>query len=122
MLLNECEALGLLKTIPGGYEITEDCLSHTAVNNKVNNPIYKAICDFCESKGVTSPKWDKDAMSVIQTKYNTVDLLKAELNKRCKRLPKKIAMAYFVAALRMGAQYNTVKTNKYVKVKNQYPF
>lgn len=104
-------------------------MSYTAVNNQVNNPIYKAICEFCQSKGVTSPVWDKDAMSVIQTKYNTVDLppdhemnIYYQLNKRCKRLPKKVTLAYFIKALGMDKQYKAVRANKVIKTNKSYPF
>jgi hypothetical protein len=50
-----------------------DCLKYTAVKNKIESPIYQAICDFCLSKGSNPPIWDKDAMSVIHTKYNSAD-------------------------------------------------
>ena len=127
-LLNECEELGLIKTIPKGYEIAEESLSYTVGNNQVDNPIYKAICDFCELKGVTPPVWDKDAMSVILTKYNSVDLphdhemhISYQLDERCKRLPKKVTLGYFVKALGMDEQYKAVIASKSVKIKNGYP-
>ncbi len=80
------------------------------------------------TKGVTPPVWDKDAMSVITTKYNCVDLppdnemnISYQLNKRRKRLPKKVTLAYFVTALRMDEQYKELIAFKYVKVKKEYP-
>lgn len=128
-LLKECEALGLIKTIPDGYEITEESLIYTAVNNKINSPIYKAICDFCESKRVTPPICDKVAMSVILTKYNTLDLppdhemnVCYQLDERCKRLPSKVTLTYFIKALNMDKQYKAVITAKSVKIKNEYSF
>lgn len=58
-------------------------------------------------------------MNVIQTKYNTVDLpaynennIAFQLNQRCKRLPKEVTMAYFVKALGMAKQYETLKKEK----------
>lgn len=54
-------------------------------------------------------------MSVLLTKYNAVGLKSTEpisltyqLNKRCKNLPEKISLAYFVKALDMQEQYKAV--------------
>lgn len=128
-LLKECLALGLIKSIPNGYEIAEDSLKYSTINNKIKSPIYKAICDFCESQGVISPVWDKDAMSIIETRYNSIDLppdhemnICYQLNERCKRLPPKVTLAYFVKALGMDPQYKAVKAPKSVKVENGFPF
>ena len=64
-------------------------------------------------KGVTAPKWDKRAMSVLLTKYNIINLPSTEpisisyqLDKRCKNLPEKVSLPYFIKALDMKEQYN----------------
>ena len=113
-LLNECQQLGLIKRIAKGYELTAGCFINSAVR-KTDAGIYKEICDFCKSKGITPPIWDKRAMSVLLTKYNSIGLSASEpitityqLNKRCKNLPEKVSLAYFVKALDMQEQYNAV--------------
>ena len=67
-LLNECLQLGLIKQIAKGYELTAGCFINSAIR-KTDAGIYKEICDFCKSKGITPPNWDKRAMSVLLTKY-----------------------------------------------------
>ena len=113
-LLNECQQLGLIKRIAKGYELTAGCFINSAVR-KTDAVIYKEICDFCKSKGITPPIWDKRAMSVLLTKYNSIGLSASEpitityqLNKRCKNLPEKVSLAYFVKALDMQEQYKAV--------------
>lgn len=113
-LLNECLQLGLIKQIAKGYELTAGCFINSAVR-KTDAGIYKEICDFCKSKGITPPIWDKRAMSVLLTKYNSIGLSASEpitityqLNKRCKNLPEKVSLAYFVKALDMQEQYKAV--------------
>ena len=113
-LLNECQQLGLIKRIAKGYELTAGCFINSAVR-KTDAGIYKEICDFCKSKGITPPNWDKRAMSVLLTKYNAIGLSASEpitityqLNKRCKNLPEKVSLAYFVKALDMQEQYKAV--------------
>ena len=113
-LLNECQQLGLIKQIAKGYELTAGCFINSAVR-KTDAGIYKEICDFCKSKGITPPIWDKRAMSVLLTKYNSIGLSESEpitityqLNKRCKNLPEKVSLAYFVKALDMQEQYKAV--------------
>ena len=113
-LLNECQQLGLIKQIAKGYELTAGCFINSAVR-KTDAGIYKEICDFCKSKGITPPIWDKRAMSVLLTKYNSIGLSASEpitityqLNKRCKNLPEKVSLAYFVKALDMQEQYKAV--------------
>lgn len=66
-------------------------------------------------KGVAAPKWDKRAMSVLLTKYNAIGLSRTEpisityqLNKRCKTLPDKASLPYFIKALDMQDQYKAV--------------
>ena len=76
---------------------------------------FHEVCNFCNSKKVTPPNWDKRAMSVLLTKYNSIGLSASEpitityqLNKRCKNLPEKVSLAYFVKALDMQEQYKAV--------------
>jgi hypothetical protein len=66
-------------------------------------------------KGVAVPKWDKRAMSVLLTKYNSINLPASEpitityqLNKRCRNLPEKVSLPYFIKALDMQEQYREV--------------
>ena len=113
-LIKECLQLGLIKQIAKGYELTAGCFVNSSVK-KTNAGIYKEICDFCKVKGITAPKWDKRAMSVLLTKYNAIDVpstesisLTYQLNKRCKNLPEKVSLAYFVKALDMQEQYKAV--------------
>lgn len=54
-------------------------------------------------------------MSVLLTKYNAVGLPSTEpisisyqLNKRCKNLPEKVSLPYFIKALDMQEQYREV--------------
>ena len=111
-LLNECQQLGLIKQIAKGYELTAGCFINSAVR-KTDAGIYKEICDFCKSKGITPPNWDKRAMSVLLTKYNAIGLSASEpititcqLNKRCKNLPEKVSLPYFIKVLDMQEQYS----------------
>lgn len=65
-------------------------------------------------------------MSVLLTKYNSINLpasepitITCQLNKRCKNLPAKVSLAYFVKALDMQDQYRRMlerdKQNKLEK-------
>ena len=54
-------------------------------------------------------------MSVLLTKYNAIGLssiepisLTYQLNKRCKSLPEKVSLPYFIKALDMQEQYKAV--------------
>ena len=54
-------------------------------------------------------------MSVLLTKYNSIGLSASEpitityqLNKRCKNLPEKVSLAYFIKLLDMQEQYREV--------------
>ena len=112
--MNECQQLGLIKRIAKGYELTAGCFINSAVR-KTDAGIYKELCEFCQSKGVTPPNWDKRAMSVLLTKYNAIGLLRTEpisityqLDKRCKNLPEKVSLPYFIKILDMQEQYNAV--------------
>ena len=113
VLIKECQQLGLIKPISNGYELTAGCFINSSVK-KTNAGIYKEICDFCKAKGVTPPNWDKRAMSVLLTKYNAIGLSRTEpisityqLDKRCKNLPEKVSLPYFIRALDMQEQYKT---------------
>ena len=113
-LIKECQQLGLIKAIEKGYELTAGCFINSAVR-KTDAGIYKEICDFCKKKGVAAPKWDKRAMSVLLTKYNAIDVpstesisLTYQLNKRCKNLPEKVSLPYFIKVLDMQGQYREV--------------
>ncbi|MEI3584168.1 MAG: hypothetical protein V8Q29_06400 [Alistipes shahii] len=113
-LLNECRRLGLIKAIEKGYELTAGCFINSAVR-KTAAGIYKEICNFCNSKKATPPNWDKWAMSVLLTKYNAVGLPASEpitityqLNKRCKTLPEKVSLTYFIKALDMQKPYRKI--------------
>lgn len=113
-LIKECLQLGLIKSISNGYELTAGCFINSSVK-KTNAGIYKEICDFCKVKGVAVPKWDKRAMFVLLIKYNAVGLSRTEpisityqLNKRCKTLPDKASLPYFIKALDMQAQYHAI--------------
>ena len=113
-LLNECLQLGLIKQIAKGYELTAGCFINSAIR-KTDAGIYKEICDFCKSKGITPPNWDKRAMSVLLTKYTAIDVPRTEpisityqLDKRCKTLPEKVSLAYFIKVLDMQEQYKAV--------------
>ena len=113
-LLNECQQLGLIKRIAKGYELTAGCFINSAVR-KTAAGIYKEICEFCKSKSATPPNWDKRAMSVLLTKYNAIGLSASEpitityqLNKRCKNLPEKVSLPYFIKALDMQKPYRRI--------------
>ena len=113
-LIKECLQLGLIKAIEKGYELTAGCFINSAVR-KTDAGIYKEICEFCKMKGVAAPKWDKRAMSVLLTKYNAIGLSRTEpisityqLDKRCKNLPEKVSLAYFIKVLDMQDQYREV--------------
>ena len=54
-------------------------------------------------------------MSVLLTKYNAIGLSRTEpisisyqLDKRCKNLPEKVSLAYFIKGLDMQEQYKAV--------------
>ena len=113
-LLNECRQLGLIKTIEKGYELKAGCFINHSIR-KTDAGIYKEICDFCKVKGVAVPKRNKSALSVLLTKYNAIDVpntepisLTYQLDKRCKTLPEKVSLPYFIKALDMQEQYREI--------------
>ena len=105
---------GLIKAIEKGYELTAGCfINHSII--KTDAGIYKEICEFCKSKSITPPIWDKRAMSVLLTKYNAVGLPASEpitityqLNERCKTLPEKVSLPYFIKTLDMQKPYRKI--------------
>ena len=63
-------------------------------------------------------------MSVLLTKYNSIGLSASEpitityqLNKRCKNLPEKVSLAYFIKALDMQEAYREVMEKRTQKFK-----
>ena len=113
-LIKECQQLRLIKPISKGYELTVGCFINSAVR-KTDAGIYNEICDFCKAKGVAIPNWDKRAMSVLLTKYNAIGLSRTEpisityqLDKRCKNLPDKVSLPYFITALDMQERYREI--------------
>ena len=105
---------GPFSSVSYSYELAAGFFINSAVR-KTDAGIYKEICDFCKSKGITPPNWDKRAMSVLLTKYNAIGLSASEpititcqLNKRCKNLPEKVSLPYFIKVLDMQEQYSEV--------------
>jgi len=128
LLLAKCEQMGLVKSIPDGYEIIEPCLSYTVANRKIASRIYGAICEFCIDRGVNPPSWDNVAVSVISTRYflemptESEFSLIGQLEKRCNNLPQGVTMRYFVTVLGMKDQYNAVKAAKSAITTKDYAF
>ena len=113
-LLEECRQAGLIKPQAKGYELTTDCFIQPAIK-QTEAAIYKELCDFCTAKGVAAPRRNKVALSVLLTKYNAVGVpstepisLTYQLNKRCKQLPEKVSIPYFIKMLDMQEQYREV--------------
>ena len=113
-LLEECRQTGLIKPQAKGYELTTDCFIQPAIK-QTEAAIYKELCDFCKAKGVAAPRRNKVALSVLLTKYNAVGVpntepisLTYQLNKRCKQLPEKVSIPYFIKVLDMQEQYREV--------------
>ena len=90
-LIKESNGLGLIKALPNGYEITDDCF-------------------------VNPPQWNERAMNRILTKYNIPNLsadnslsVTYALNERCKMIPESVSLAYFVKVL---CTQDQIKANK----------
>lgn len=123
-LLEECRQTGLIKPQAKGYELTTDCFIQPAIK-QTEAAIYKELCDFCKAKGVTVPRRNKVALSVLLTKYNAVGVpntepisLTCQLNKRCTQLPEKVSIPYFIKVLDMQEAYREVmEKNKQSKEK-----
>ena len=112
--MDECRQAGLIKPQAKGYELTTDCFILPAIK-QTEAAIYKELCDFCKAKGVAAPRRNKVALSVLLTKYNAVGVPNTEpisltylLNKRCKQLPEKVSIPYFIKVLDMQEQYREV--------------
>ena len=122
--MEECRQAGLIKPQAKGYELTTDCFIQPAIK-QTEAAIYKELCDFCKAKGVAAPRRNKVALSVLLTKYNAVGVpntepisLTYQLNKRCKQLPEKVSIPYFIKVLDMQEQYQEVmEKNKQSKEK-----
>ena len=122
-LLEECRQAGLIKPQAKGYELTTDCFIQPAIK-QTEAAIYKELCDFCKAKGVAAPRRNKVALSVLLTKYNAVGVpstepisLTYQLNKRCKQLPEKVSIPYFIKVLDMQEQYREVMEKRTQKFK-----
>lgn len=123
-LLEECRQAGLIKPQAKGYELTTDCFIQPAIK-QTEAAIYKVLCDFCKAKGAAAPRRNKVALSVLLTKYNAASVpntepisLTYQLNKRCKQLPEKVSIPYFIKVLDMQKQYREVmEKNKQSKEK-----
>ena len=113
-LLEESLRAGLIKPQAKGYELTTDCFIQPAIK-QTEAAIYKELCDFCKAKGAAAPRRNKVALSVLLTKYNAVGVpstepisLTYQLNKRCKQLPEKVSIPYFIKVLDMQGQYRVM--------------
>ena len=116
--MEECRQAGLIKPQAKGYELTTDCFIQPAIK-QTEAAIYKELCDFCKAKEVAAPRRNKVALSVLLTKYNAVGVpsteqisLTYQLNQRCKLLPKKVSIPYFIKVLDMQEQYREVVEKK----------
>ena len=112
--MEECQQAGLIKSQAKGYELTTDYFIQPAIK-QTEAAIYKELCDFCKTKGVAAPRRNKVALSVLLTKYSAVGVpstepisLTYQLNKRCKQLPEKVSIPYFIKVLDMQEQYREV--------------
>lgn len=112
--MEECRQAGLIKPQAKGYELTTECFIQPAIK-QTEAAIYKELCDFCKAKGAAAPRRNKVALSVLLTKYNAVGVpstepisLTYQLNKRCKQLPEKVSIPYFIKVLDMQKQYRKV--------------
>ena len=104
-LIKECCRLGLIQTIPNGYEITEACFINPPQKDTAH-ALYNEICRFCIIKRANPPQWNEQAMNRILTKYNSPNLpvdnplsVIYALNERCKTIPESVSLAYFVKVL-----------------------
>lgn len=104
-LIKESNGLGLIKALPNGYEITDDCFINPPQKDTAH-AVYNEICRFCMTKGTNPPQWNERAMNRILTKYNITNLsadnplsVTYALNERCKMIPESVSLAYFVKVL-----------------------
>lgn len=107
-LLNECISLGQIKEIQKGYIITNDCFPLNIADTE-KNYIYNTICTYCTNKSIVPPKRDEKQLNKLWMKYNIPENelpkdqkymgISYQLNERCKTLPDKVTLNYFVKAL-----------------------
>ena len=114
-LIKESSGLGLIKALPNGYEITDDCFINPPQKDTAH-AVYNEICRFCITKGTNPPQWNERAMNRILTKYNIPNLpidnplsVTYALNERCKMIPESVSLAYFVKVL---CTQDPIKANK----------
>ena len=114
-LIKESNGLGLIKALPNGYEITDDCFINPPQKDTAH-AVYNEICRFCMTKGTNPPQWNERAMNRILTKYNIPNLsadnslsVTYALNERCKMIPESVSLAYFVKVL---CTQDPIKANK----------
>lgn len=114
-LIKESNGLGLIKALPNGYEITDDCFINPPQKDTAH-AVYNEICRFCITKGTNPPQWNERAMNRILTKYNITNLsadnplsVTYALNERCKMIPESVSLAYFVKVL---CTQDPIKANK----------
>jgi len=98
-LLSECVTLEQIKAIDNGLLITNKCFLLNVGSSK-ENEIYNTIYDFCISKGTTPPERNKTLIKLIKLHLCFTDKsLSALLNVKCKTLPDKTTLDYFLKAL-----------------------
>lgn len=114
-LIKESSGLGLIKALPNGYEITDDCFINPPQKDTAH-AVYNEICRFCITKGTNPPQWNERAMNRILTKYNIPNLpidnplsVTYAFNERCKMIPQSVSLAYFVKVL---CTQDPIKANK----------
>ena len=114
-LIKESNGLGLIKALPNGYEITDDCFINPPQKDTAH-AVYNEICRFCIIKRTNPPQWNERAMNRILTKYNIPNLsadnslsVTYALNERCKMIPESVSLAYFVKVL---CTQDPIKANK----------
>ena len=114
-LIKESNGLGLIKALPNGYEITDDCFVNPPQKDTAH-AVYNEICQFCLTKGTNPPQSNERAMNRILTKYNIPNLsadnslsVTYALNERCKMIPESVSLAYFVKVL---CTQDPIKANK----------
>ena len=53
--IKESNGLGLIKALPNGYEITDDCFINPPQKDTAH-AVYNEICRFCITKGTNPPQ------------------------------------------------------------------
>ncbi len=117
-LLKRSEELGLIRKIPNGYLITNDCFLLN-LGKKRKDQIYNAIYQFCIDKGVIPPERNEEILGKMYARFsidnetlekslNSTAKNKKEffdyshlpsvLESRCKNLPEQPTLEYFLKA------------------------